>query len=575
MRYSNLFIKTKKRPPKDAQIVSHKLLVQAGYIQQVMSGVYLYTPIFLRVIQKLKQIIREELNKVGAQELLLSQLQPKELWIESGRWEKYTNIDQIMFAFKDRKGREISLGPTHEEVITYLARHILTSYKDLPKNLYQIQNKFRDEIRPRFGLLRTREFIMKDSYSFDLDYEGLEVTYKKMFRAYSNIFQRCNLDFKAVEADPGAIGGGSSHEFMVLAENGEDTIIYCPKCGYAANVEKATFRRELHQKENTTLKQYREVYAENITGIDEVSKYLGIPKEKCIKTVIYKIDNELVAALIPGNMEINEVKLLNYFQANRISICSSELILKYTGARRSYVGPVNLPRKIKIIADLSVKGMKNFVAGCNKTNYYAINVNLGRDFRTPPFVDVAQAKEGYKCINCGSELKQAQGIEVGHLFKLGTKYSEKMDCRYLDKNNKKKPMVMGCYGIGVTRLLAACVEQNHDKEGIIWPISIAPFQVIVIGLNLENKQVKSLAEEIYRLLIKNNVEVLFDDREGVGAGEKFKDADLLGIPYKVVISPRFFKGEQIEIKDRRTQKSLFCKRGDFIKKIKQLIGQER
>ncbi|RMD84736.1 MAG: proline--tRNA ligase [Candidatus Dadabacteria bacterium] len=549
MRQSIHLGKTLKETPKDAQTQAHILMLRAGYIRQVSAGVYTYMPLLHRVLRKISQIIREEMDGAGAEELTMPAIQPSELWIETGRWERYTKVDGIMFSFKDRRGATVCLGPTHEEIITDIIRNEVSSYRDLPKILYQIQTKFRDEIRPRFGLLRAREFIMKDAYSFDRDREGLDSSYEKMRKAYNNICSRIGFEYREVEADSGAIGGAESCEFMVLADTGEDTIIHCPDCGYAANQEKADSKLRVFPQDKEELPM-EEVYGKGLIGVEKLAEFLNIPVWKTTKTLLYEADDKVVAVMVRGDCEVNEVKVMNYLGCGSLRLASPEKIKELTGAEVGYAGPIGLPNEVRIIADEWTKGRVNFECGANKTDYHNINVNFERDLPYPEFGDFKLAEAGHLCPKCDHELREEKGIEVGHIFKLGTKYSEAMKATYLDQKGKEQLIVMGCYGIGVTRIAAAIVEQNHDDRGIVWPISVAPYEVHLIGLNLEKDKVRDYAESVYEALSGAGIEVLFDDRD-LRAGEKFSDCDLIGIPIRFTVSSKTVKEDKIEVKFRR------------------------
>lgn len=553
MKLSRHLGKTVKEVPNTAQVVSHQLMIRAGYIKQLSAGLYSYMPLMTRSLMKISQIIREEMDKAGAQELLMPAMQPSELWKESERWDRYTTVDGIMFSFKDRRGSTVCLGPTHEEVITDIVRKEVSSYKELPKNLYQIQSKFRDEIRPRFGLMRAREFVMKDAYSFDLNEEALDVSYKSMHKAYTNIFTRIGSDFRSVQADAGAIGGsGGSEEFMVLAKSGEDLIIYCDSCDYSANQERAESKLEVSESE-TDQKPMERVFGENIIGAQALADFLKIPISKTTKTILYQADEEVVAVLVRGDCEINEIKVANFLGCSQLTLASAETIKELTGAEVGYAGPVNLPDSVRIIADHYVNNRVNFECGANETNYHNVNVNFERDFKTPEFGDFKLSQSGEICTCCDGKLLEARGIEVGHIFKLGTIYTEKLKCEYLDKNGRTQPMHMGCYGIGVSRIASAVIEQNHDEGGIIWPINVAPYHVHLVGLNVDKEGVGSVCEEYYSKLSENGIEVIYDDRDA-RPGEKFNDADLMGIPVRITISPRTIKEDKVEYKLRKDSK---------------------
>jgi len=552
MRQSRHLGKTLKETPNEAQTIAHQLMLRAGYIKQISAGIYTYMPLLFRVIQKVSNIIREEMNKKGAEELLMPALQPRELWEESERWERYTKIDGIMFAFKDRRGGAVCLGPTHEEIITDVVRREVNSYKDLPLLLYQIQNKFRDEIRPRFGLMRTREFIMKDAYSFDIDEKGLNRTYESMFEAYHNICKRCGFKYRCVEADSGSIGGKSSHEFMVLADTGEDTILYCNNCDYAANIERAESKLE-EQLENEEKKEMKAILGTGIIGVKPLAEFLKIPVWKTTKTMIYQADEEVVAVMVRGDCDVHEIKVQNYLKCDTLQLATPETIKQITGANIGYAGPVGLPENIKILADNYTNHRINFECGANKTDYHNINVNFGRDFPMPIFGDFKLAKKEDICPCCNNgKLQETRGIEVGHIFKLGTKYSEKLKATYLNKEGKNNPIVMGCYGIGVSRITAAIIEQNHDEKGMIWPANIAPYHIHLIGLNTNNDIVVKKTEAIYHELLKD-FEVLYDDRD-LHPGQKFGDADLIGLPIRITMSKRLLEQDKVELKYRNESK---------------------
>jgi prolyl-tRNA synthetase len=553
MKQSKLLGKTLREAPKDAQTAAHSLMLRAGCIQQLSAGVYVYMPLLYRTLSRLSQIVREEMEAAGAVELLMPALQPRELWEESGRWERYTALDGIMFAFKDRRGATACLGPTHEEVITDILRREIKSYKDLPKCAFQIQTKFRDEIRPRFGLMRAREFIMKDAYSFDADEAGLEASYDAMRRAYHGICERIGFRYRAVEADPGAIGGSGSQEFMVLAETGEDTILFCDRCDYAANQDRAESRlQEFHQDPEP--RPMEAVLGEGLIGVEKLAQFLNIPVWKTTKTLVYQADDRVVAVAVRGDCEVNEVKVANFLGCKVLRLASAQAIKELTGAEVGYAGPIGLPASVRVIADHCAGNRVNFECGANQTNYHNINVNFGRDLPLPEFGDFKLARQEEGCPRCSGRLQAARGIEVGHIFKLGAKYSEAMNCRYLDAQGKTHPVIMGCYGIGVSRMAAAWVEQNHDDKGIIWSPAIAPFDVHLIGLNLEDPAVSAQAERACRQLEQGGLTVLFDDRPA-RAGEKFSDADLIGIPARLTISKRTLEQGKAEFKLRRQPKA--------------------
>jgi len=552
MRYSNYFIPTYKEVPSEAEVISHQLMLRAGMIRKLTSGIYTYLPAGLRSIKKVENIIREEMNRAGGIELLMPAVQPGELWQESGRWEYY---GRELLRFKDRHNRDACLGPTHEEVITDLVRKEIQSYKQMPINFYQIQTKFRDEIRPRFGLMRGREFIMKDAYSFDVDEASANRSYEAMYEAYSRIFQRCGLKFRAVEADTGAIGGSYSHEFMVLAETGEDQMINCTKCDYAANLERAEIKGEegLPGPDNIPMKPLEEVDTPDIKTVEEVTSFLGISQDQLIKTLILVADDEMVAALVRGDHELNEAKLKNLLDAQVVDLAGPEQVAEATGAPIGFAGPVDL--KIKMVADLAIQGMNNFVTGGNRNDLHLKNVNMGRDFNVERFGDIRMITPRDSCARCGEEIRFGRGIEVGHVFKLGTKYSQALKAIFLDDQGKEKPIIMGCYGIGVGRTVAAAIEQNHDKDGIIFPIPVSPFEVTILPLQMHDGAVVEAAEKIYRELMADHIDVLLDDRDE-RAGVKFKDADLVGIPVRVTVGSRGAKEGQVEIKLRSQSESM-------------------
>ncbi|GAB4170076.1 MAG: proline--tRNA ligase [Geothermobacteraceae bacterium] len=545
MRYSQYFLNTVRETPADAEVVSHKLMIRAGMIKKVAAGIYNYLPFGLRSIRKVEQIVREEMNRAGAIELLMPSVTPAELWQESGRWRQY---GKELLRFKDRKEAEFCLGPTHEEVVTDIVRREVKSYRQLPLNLYQIQTKFRDEIRPRFGLMRGREFIMKDAYSFDLDDAGADVAYEKMYQAYRRIFKRCGLKFRAVEADSGAIGGSFSHEFMVLADSGEDAIVSCDSCEYAANVEKA----ELSFDGTTPApgEELGRVQTPDQKSIAEVAAFLKVGTDRLVKTLIVETDRgELAAALVRGDRELNLVKLGNMLDCDWVELADDAKVLAATGGPAGFAGPVGL--KIPIYADLEIKGMADFVVGANEKDVHLTGVNLGRDFEVTRFADLRQAEAGDPCPRCGGSLETWRGIEVGHVFKLGTKYSESMNATVLDEQGQERTLIMGCYGIGVGRTVAAAIEQNHDDNGIIWPMPIAPFQVLITLVNPKDDDVRRAGEDLYAELQQRGVEVLLDDRDE-RPGSKFKDADLIGIPLRVTVGARALAEGNLELQERRS-----------------------
>lgn len=544
MRYSQVLIPTMKEVPSEAEVISHQLMLRAGFIKKLTSGIYTYLPYGLAAIRRVENIVREEMNRAGAQELSMPMVQPADLWKESGRYEKY---GPELLRFKDRHERESCLGPTHEEVITDIARKEMHSYRDLPVNLYQIQTKFRDEIRPRFGLMRGREFIMKDAYSFDVDDEAAEVSYRKMYDAYNRIFERCGLEFRCVEADSGAIGGSFSHEFMVLADTGEDTIAVCNECNWAANLEKA----EVKMSDRRAGVEQREMVKVETPGkrkVQSVCEFLGIGPDQLVKTLVLLADGEPVAVMLRGDRELEEVKLKNYLGVTDIRPAEDKEIFDATGVPSGYLGPIN--SKIRLLADQEVPAMVNLTVGANEKNYHLQNVNFGRDFEVTEVADFRQLTKDDPCPSCGESIRLVEGIEVGHIFKLGTSYSESMNAYYQDRDGNERPLVMGCYGIGVSRVVAAAIEQNHDDNGIIFPVPLAPYQVTVLNLGLNDPEVSAAAERIYGQLNEAGFDTFIDDRDE-RPGIKFKDADLLGFPFRITVGKRFKEKAMVEIRCRQ------------------------
>ncbi len=570
MKWSRALLPTLKDAPADAEIISHKLMVRGGYIKKTASGIYSIMPIGLRVLQKIAAIVRDEMNKAGAEELLMPILSPAELWTETGRWSLY---GKEMMRVNDRADRKFALGPTHEEVITDIVRSEVRSYRDLPKNLYQIQIKFRDEIRPRFGLIRAREFMMKDAYSFDRDEKGAEAVYAAMFSAYGNIFTRCGLKFRAVEAESGNIGGSFSHEFMVLADTGEETIIHCEKCGTAANRERSGGKSAFSGNPSEAEKPAGKIATPKMKTIDEVAAFLKKKPAELVKTLIYLVDGEPVAVLLKGDDELNEHKLKRNMDATQVFMADAKSVEKLTGAPVGFAGPCGL-KDIKIVADEAVKLMRNFVAGANEADTHLLNVNHGRDFKVDAFFDLRFACEGDACASCGNPLSSQKGIEVGHTFKLGTKYTEKMKADFLDENGKRQTLIMGCYGIGVSRIMAAAVEQCNDPAGIIWPIEIAPYHAVITAINYQDEAIKAAADKLYEGLKASGIEVLLDDRE-MSAGFKFKDAELIGIPIRITVGARGLKEDSFEIAVRKTKETLMVKTGDAVAKVKELAANAK
>lgn len=545
MKMSKLFVQTLREFPSDAEVISHKMLVRAGFIRKLTSGVYNYLPLMWRVLKKIENIVREEMDSAGAQELLMPFVQPKELWEESGRWGAYGGE---LMRLKDRHGREMCLGPTHEEIITAIARDGLKSYKQLPVNLYQIQSKFRDERRPRFGLLRGREFIMKDAYSFDASQEGLEKEYQNMWNAYSRIFKRCGLDTKAVQSDSGAIGGSVSHEFMVITDTdaGENDVFYC-ECDYAANSNHAVSKLP-EAKIVGDFAKAEIVDTPNTHSIEELCEFLNIPATLIVKTLVYIVDKKPVLALIRGDKQIEETKLLNAVGGVDIRIAVAAEIEELLNVEKGFIGP---KEGLTIVADETVKDLKNFVIGINQVDKHGVGYNWGSEVKLPEKVtDIRLVEAGELCPECGKPLKVTRGIEVGNIFQLGTKYSKPMNAVYLDQNGKAQPYVMGCYGIGISRTAAAAVEAHYDEKGIKWPLAIAPYQAIVIPVSTKDEQQMKVAEDIYKTLLKHGVEAVIDDRDE-RPGVKFKDADLIGFPYRITVGKSIADG-LVEFKVRET-----------------------
>ena len=566
MRMSNLYLPTLKETPAEAEVPSHQLMLRAGLMRTLTAGVYTYLPLGWRVIRKVEEIVRQAMDESGAQELLMPVIHTAELWKESGRWEQF---GPQMIKFQDRKGRDYCLGPTHEEVVTALVRGEIRSYKDLPLNLYQIQTKVRDEIRPRFGVMRGREFIMKDAYSFDRDYEGLDKSYRAMYDAYMKAFSGCGLEVRAVEADTGAMGGSESHEFMVLAEVGEDRIAFCDSCSYAANVEKAV-AGEMGSTGSEEMKELEEVHTPGQKTIEEVTEFLGVEPARTIKSLALLADGEPVLVLIAGDDQLNEVKLANYLGANELTAVDDEDFDKYYHSTAGFIGPVGM-EGVRILADLRVRDIVNGVTGANKIDYHLINVNPERDFTVEDYLDFRIVKDGDPCPKCGGRLEIKSGIEVGHIFKLGTRYSESMGATYLDENGKEQLIVMGSYGIGISRLVAAAIEQNHDEKGIIWPKVIAPYQVIILALG-EDEEVVKVSEELYRELAARGVETLQDDRKE-RPGVKFNDADLTGIPLRITIGARSLKNNLIEARVRRTGEEMQIGLEESVERIIEILDR--
>ncbi len=567
MKVSKMFAPTLREVPAEAEVISHQLMLRAGFIRKSTGGMYYYMPLAWRVLKKIEKIIREEMDCSGAQELLMPIVQPAEIWQKSGRWTVY---GAEMMRLTDRHSREFCLGPTHEEMITNLVKNEVRSYRQLPLNLYQIQNKYRDERRPRFGLMRSREFIMKDAYSFDRDEAGLDVSYKIMYDAYTRVFTRCGLTFRPVEADSGAIGGSGSHEFMVLAESGEAEIVYCTNCDYAANTEKA----EMHiiKSASEDERVVAEVATPNCKTIADVCRYLELPVEKSVKAVAFNSEKGLILCFVRGDHEVNPVKVANTVGVNEVEM-ADESALAAAGTIGGYMGPLGIdPEKAIVVIDHTVMEMSNICCGANKDGYHYINVSPARDFKPAHIADIRLIQEGDPCPHCGAAVAKARGIEVGQVFKLFTKYSQSMGATFLDENGKEKPMVMGCYGIGVSRTMAASIEQNNDADGMIWPAAIAPFEALVVPVNTKDADSMSKAEEIYEQLQRAGVDVALDDRNE-RAGVKFKDADLIGYPLRIIVGPKTLTEGKLEVKIRRNGEiKMLPLTSDYIREIKTIIG---
>jgi prolyl-tRNA synthetase len=571
MKMSTLFVTTLRENPADAEVISHQLLVRAGYIRKVASGIYTYMPLMWKVLKKIENIVREEMDAAGAQELLLPILQPEELWQESGRWDAY---GKELMRLKDRHERTLALGPTHEEIITAAARDEIKSYRQLPVNLYQIQSKFRDEIRPRFGLLRGREFIMKDAYSFDADEKGLEISYQKMAEAYTKIFLRCGLETRMVQSDSGAIGGNVSHEYMVLTrtDSGENDVLYCNKCDYAANSNRAESKL-FSSIIDGGFTQAKEMDTPNTKSIEDLAKFFGIPESTICKTLVYIVDERPILALIRGDLTVEETKLKNAVGANEIRIASNEEIKELMAkfgfeTEAGFIGPGGI--KVQVVGDNSIKELKNFVAGINKTDKHLVGANFGSEIDLPKTItDIKLAKAGEICPKCDGTLEITKGIEVGNIFQLGTKYSKKMNATFTAENGKQIPFVMGCYGIGISRTAASAVERYHDKDGIQWPMAIAPYHAVIVPVNIQDKEQMNVANELYENLKNEKIEVILDDRDD-RAGVKFKDADLIGIPVRITVGKTLSEG-YLEVKIRSTNELHKVPKDEVVNFIRQQL----
>ena len=565
MKMTNLYAPTLREVPAEAEVPSHQLMLRAGMIRKAAGGVYSYLPLAWRTLRKIEQIVREEMDAKGGQEIAMPIVQPAEIWQQTGRWDVYGDE---MFRLKDRHQRDFCLGPTHEEMVTTLVKQDVRSYRQLPLLVYQIQNKYRDEIRPRFGLMRGREFIMKDLYSFDRDTAGLEISYKKMYDAYSQIFSRCGLEFRPVEADPGAIGGSGTHEFMVIADSGEAAIAYCDGCDFAANVEKAELLPLTSAAEAE--KPLETVATPGKKTINDVAGYLSLSADRLIKSLAFITEKGPVLALIRGDHEVNEIKLANLLNVLQLEMAGEKEIQSLFHSEPGYIGPVGLTN-VTIVADASVMNLHNAVCGANEADRHYINVLPRRDIKPTHVADIRLIREGDPCPRCSSPVKTARGIEVGQVFKLHTKYSQALDATYLDENGQEQLMVMGCYGVGVSRTMAAAIEQHHDADGIIWPASIAPYQVVIVPINTKDEPQMTMAEQIYRELSAVGVEVVLDDREE-RSGVKFKDADLIGYPLRITVGPKALKENCVELKVRRTKESLLLPLDGYVDGVTRLLA---
>jgi prolyl-tRNA synthetase len=566
MKLSQLLVPTLKEDPSDAEVVSHRLLLRAGMIRQVARGIYDFLPLGLRAVRRVEAIVRDEMNRAGAQEILMPAVCPAELWQESGRWQRY---GPELLRFKDRHERDFCFGPTHEEVVTDIVRREVRSYRQLPLNLYQIQVKFRDEVRPRFGLMRGREFLMKDGYSFHASEEDCRREYENMFQAYSRIFTRCGLEFRPVEADTGAIGGSRSHEFQVLAESGEDAIASCPRCGYTANVELAATRAEPQPAGSG--RHLEKVSTPDLRTVDEVSAFLGLPPERFVKTLVYATDEgDPIVALVRGDRALSEAKLKNALRASAVALAEDSVVQRVTGAPVGFAGPVGL--RTRVVADAWLRGIRDAVSGANEADRHLVGLDLERDASGVEFADLVAVSEGDRCGRCGEgRFEIRRGIEVGQVFYLGRKYSEVMRATFLDPAGAERTIEMGTYGIGITRTVAAAIEQNHDANGIVWPIPLAPFSAVVVPVNQTEEAVRSAAERIYAELRQRGVDALIDDRDE-RPGVKFKDADLIGIPLRVTVGPKALARGNVELKARRADKAAEIPVGEAAARVAGEIG---
>ena len=565
MKMSNLYAPTLREVPAEAEVPSHQLMLRAGMIRKAAGGVYSYLPLAWRTLRKIEQIVREEMDAKGGQEIAMPIVQPAEIWQQTGRWDVYGDE---MFRLKDRHQRDFCLGPTHEEMVTTLVKSDVRSYRQLPLLVYQIQNKYRDEIRPRFGLMRGREFIMKDLYSFDRDVAGLELSYKKMYDAYSRIFTRCGLEFRPVEADPGAIGGSGTHEFMVIADSGEAAIAYCDSCDFAANVEKAELLPIAAVEETAGV--IETVATPGKKTIQEVVEFLSLPAEHLIKSLAFVTEKGPVLALVRGDHEVNEIKLSNLLNVLQLEMAAEKDIRAAFHSEPGYLGPVGL-EKVTVVADASVMNMQKAVCGANILDQHYINVLPSRDIKASIIGDIRLIREGDPCPRCGASVKTARGIEVGQVFKLHTKYSQSLDATYLDEDGQEKLMVMGCYGVGVSRTMAAAIEQHHDADGIIWPAAIAPYQVVIVPINIKDEPQMAMAEKVYQELTTAGIEVVLDDRDE-RSGVKFKDADLIGYPVRITVGPKALKENCVEVKVRRNKESMMYPVNEYVDHVSRLLS---
>jgi len=569
MRWSKYFLQTVREVPGDAETISHVLLTRAGMMRRVAAGVYSLTPLGLRANRKVEAIVREEMDRAGFHEVEAPILQPRELWEESGRWDRYAS-EGLLFHLKDRKGGEYCLAPTAEEAFATMVRSGVTSYRQLPFTLYQIRTKFRDEIRPRFGLMRGREFLMYDGYSFDVDFDGLDVSYRAQDAAYRRVFARCGLDFTVVEADSGGMGGSQSQEFMVLAETGEDAVVRCAACGYGANLERAQTGRRPAPWDDETVTPLAEIETPGKGGIDDVVKFLGITASRMIKCLVYETEQGLVVAALRGDLEVNEIALKSALGVERLALASEEKISRDAGAPVGYVGPHHLdPSRVRLVADESVRGAVNAVTGAGRRDWHVRGLSMERDAKVSLWADFAQARAGDPCKRCGKPLEIARGIEVGHIFKLGDKYGKSLRCEYTDEKGETRSVVMGSYGIGIGRTMAAAVEQNHDADGILWPLALAPFEIELVSLNPSDPATARAADDLYAKLLASDLEVLYDDRDE-RPGVKFKDADLLGFPIRVNVGGRALKEGHVEVVSRRSKRVRAVKPEEAVEAVQEL-----